>query len=198
MPWNTAGNIKGPKGDPGNAADIAALIHAAASKTPADADELSILDNASSWTLKKFTWGALKSTLQSLFFYRGNIVGLVSQTGGIPTGSIIQSGSNANGNFVRYADGTQECWVDLNFSAAINVADGVLYLSPPVGNWTFPASFSGSLSVVSQVTSTGAFGMYPVSDNISNTAVDGFYLVSSSSRTSAPRKITRVAKGRWF
>lgn len=198
MPWNPAGNIKGPKGDPGNAADIAALIHAAASKTPADADELPIVDSSASWALKKLTWGSLKSTLQSLFFYRGNIVGLVSQTGGIPTGSIIQSGSNANGNFVRYADGTQECWVDISFNSAINAVDGVLYLSPPVAAWTFPASFVGSVSVVSQSTGSGAFGFYPISDFISTTSVDGVYLVSSTSRPSAIRKFTRIAKGRWF
>ncbi|WOC14577.1 hypothetical protein [Pseudochrobactrum sp. MP213Fo] len=40
-------------------------------------------------------------------FRRGNILGNVSQSGGVPTGAVIQSGSNANGDFVRYADGTQ-------------------------------------------------------------------------------------------
>ena len=37
---------------------------------------------------------------------RPDIVGTVSQSGGVPTGAIIQRGSNANGIFVRYADGT--------------------------------------------------------------------------------------------
>ena len=39
----------------------------------------------------------------------GDIVGAVSQSGGTPTGAIIQRGSNANGEFVRFADGTQIC-----------------------------------------------------------------------------------------
>lgn len=42
-------------------------------------------------------------------FHHGNILGPVSQSGGIPTGAIIERGSNANGEYVRFADGTQIC-----------------------------------------------------------------------------------------
>lgn len=38
-----------------------------------------------------------------------NIVGTVSEAAGVPTGAIIESGSNANGQFIRWADGTQIC-----------------------------------------------------------------------------------------
>src|SRR5690606_1891290 len=34
-----------------------------------------------------------------------DIVGAVGQSGGVPTGSVIDSGSNANGEFVKFADG---------------------------------------------------------------------------------------------
>ena len=43
-----------------------------------------------------------------------NILGTVSQTSGVPTGAVIQRGSNANGEFVRFADGTQICYVTGN------------------------------------------------------------------------------------
>ena len=36
----------------------------------------------------------------------GNILGAVSESSGVPTGAIIERGSNANGEFVKYADGT--------------------------------------------------------------------------------------------
>jgi len=39
-----------------------------------------------------------------------SILGTVSQAGGVPTGAIIERGSNANGEYVRFADGTQICW----------------------------------------------------------------------------------------
>jgi hypothetical protein len=42
-------------------------------------------------------------------FHQGNFVGTVSQASGVPTGAIIERGSNANGSFVRFADGTQIC-----------------------------------------------------------------------------------------
>lgn len=38
------------------------------------------------------------------------IVGTVSQSSGVPTGAIVEKGSNANGDYVRFADGTQICW----------------------------------------------------------------------------------------
>ncbi|MDA1378672.1 hypothetical protein PCI56_00920 [Plesiomonas shigelloides subsp. oncorhynchi] len=50
----------------------------------------------------------LQSVLDSKYS-QGNIVGSVSQSGGVPTGAIIQRGSNVNGEFVRFADGTQIC-----------------------------------------------------------------------------------------
>lgn len=51
-----------------DAAALAALIHAAASKTPpVDADELPLADSAASWGLKKLTWANLKATLKTYF-----------------------------------------------------------------------------------------------------------------------------------
>lgn len=37
------------------------------------------------------------------------VVGTVSQSGGTPTGAIIETGTNANGTFVKFADGTMIC-----------------------------------------------------------------------------------------
>ncbi|MFF6557809.1 hypothetical protein ACET39_31575, partial [Pseudomonas aeruginosa] len=51
---------------------------------------------------------ALGST--GALYSRDSILGAVSQTSGIPSGAIIERGANANGDYVRYADGTQICW----------------------------------------------------------------------------------------
>ena len=48
----------------------------------------------------------------SQVFSRNNILGTVSQTSGVPTGAVIERGSNANGEFVRFADGTQICYIN--------------------------------------------------------------------------------------
>ncbi len=43
-------------------------VHAASSKsTPADNDEIGIIDSAGSWVLKKLTWANLKATLKTYF-----------------------------------------------------------------------------------------------------------------------------------
>ena len=41
----------------------------------------------------------------------GNILGTVSQSGGVPTGAIIERGSNANGGYTKFADGTLICLI---------------------------------------------------------------------------------------
>jgi hypothetical protein len=46
----------------------------------------------------------------SRLLHEYNIVGTVSQVNGIPTGAVIESGNNALGVYVRFADGTQICW----------------------------------------------------------------------------------------
>tara|TARA_R110002020_G_scaffold80747_3_gene201213 strand:+ start:16145 stop:17305 length:1161 start_codon:yes stop_codon:yes gene_type:complete len=59
-----------------------------------------------------------------------NIVSTVSQSGGVPTGGVIERGSNGNGDYVRFADGTQIC---TNGNAAITTA---------------PAAFSGTITKI--------------------------------------------------
>jgi len=67
-------------------------------------------DNAESLTAGLLNVARIPATLTPDKAYRrGNILGTVSQSGGVPTGAIIERGSNANGSYVRFADGTQEC-----------------------------------------------------------------------------------------
>lgn len=42
-------------------------------------------------------------------YSRDSILGTVSQSAGIPTGAIIERGSNANGEYTKFADGTLIC-----------------------------------------------------------------------------------------
>ena len=49
------------------------------------------------------------SLLGKQVFSRGNVLGAVSQAGGVPTGAVIEVIANANGTATRWADGTQIC-----------------------------------------------------------------------------------------
>ena len=75
-------------------------------------------------------------------FHTGNTLGTVSQSGGVPTGAIIERGSNANGEYVRFADGTQICSGLLSggLGAAAEHGSSLYYYLKLL---TWPASFSG-------------------------------------------------------
>jgi hypothetical protein len=73
---------------------IDAQTHAATSKTtPVDADEVPITDSASSFSLKKLTWGNLKATLKA--YFDGIYANLSSPAlTGTPTAPTAVSGTN--------------------------------------------------------------------------------------------------------
>lgn len=66
----------------------------------------------------------------------GTLLGVVSESGGTPTGAVIERSSNANGEFVRFADGTQICNMPLTLS----------YLNGGrmTATWTYPAAFAAT------------------------------------------------------
>lgn len=81
-------------------------------------------------------------------FRRGNILGVVSQSGGVPTGALIESDSNDDGFFVRYADGTQICWavVTLVYQAAEELTKTVSFPAAFFsGNRILTATFRGGV-----------------------------------------------------
>ena len=78
----------------------------------------------------------------TLIFGRRSILGAVSQSAGVPTGAVIQRGSNANGEFVRFADGTQisfprvtPIWSssDPAFSGTQSFTHPAAFVAPPTG-----------------------------------------------------------------
>lgn len=129
-------------------------------------------------------------------YHQNNIVGTVSQSGGIPTGAIVQRGSNANGEFVRVADGTQICWLNqtAGFSAPAAYGSG-LYRSAKTVD--YPAAFNSN----SFITGGGW-----ASDN----AAEGWCVLRNSSASSgvlqyftptaspSSREVRATVFGRWF
>ncbi|MBK0329295.1 DUF2793 domain-containing protein [Rhodobacteraceae bacterium F11138] len=59
-------------------------------------------------TLQRFHSGG-SFTGWSMQYGSGNLLGEVAQTGGVPTGAVIERGANTAGEYVRFADGTQIC-----------------------------------------------------------------------------------------
>ena len=84
--------------------------------------------------------GAGKLARAEYAYGPGNLLGTVSKTGGTPTGAVLESGSNANGHYLRLADGTQICWQQMTSSAGGQTL------------WSFPAGFLGGTVPVVQAT----------------------------------------------
>ncbi|GGG77484.1 tail fiber protein [Salipiger pallidus] len=100
------------------------------------AAQLVFKDNASRMFFRAAFGGSYKRWFE--MYHQGSVLGTVSQSDGVPTGALIERGSNANGSYRKYADGSMECWgiVDLAYVNSGQV--GVLQNFPA----PFPASFA--------------------------------------------------------
>ncbi|TVQ05578.1 MAG: DUF2793 domain-containing protein [Roseinatronobacter sp.] len=138
-------------------------------------------------------------------YRRANILGAVSQSGGVPTGAVIERGSTANGVYVRFADGTQICTHTLN--AGDPTAQGAGSFADPYRtgstDWTYPAPFAErpAITAHSTVDSTDAGDRRM----LASTGAATFSAVAavqasrmSGSTGTAACMIDLVAIGRWF
>lgn len=127
-------------------------------------------------------------------YTQASILGTVSQSDSVPTGAIIERGSNANGEYVKFADGTLICTHRIVDNETISSAYFGGYRSAGL-NWTFPVSFSGIDSVISSVGDLDAFGSV-----INNPTVSGLTYVYTAVSTQpvATRSVELLAIGRWY
>jgi len=131
-------------------------------------------------------------------YHTGNILGTVSQSAGVPTGAIIERGSNANGEYVRFADGTQICLKKIPANVAISTAGSSLYWTgEPIPGGQFAASFTEEPSVTMFV--TGNFpSMLQGGEGLTATAFGIFYQYSDAMRPLSSYIYHLRAEGRWY
>ncbi|MBC7163576.1 MAG: DUF2793 domain-containing protein [Roseovarius sp.] len=125
-------------------------------------------------------------------YSRGNILGTVSRSGGVPTGAIIERGSNANGSYTRFADGTQICMFEAP-AVTTTVAAGALFQEGNFFQWTYPASFVAPPRVSGSGGSTSrwlAIGQPSI-------AAAGYRIFSWLSNSN-PGPPQLIAVGHWF
>lgn len=136
------------------------------------------------------------------FYSTQTVLGTVSQSGGVPTGAVIERGANANGEYVRYADGTQVCTRQETVTAAIDQASGGLFVNAADVSVTHAAAFAAgsvpnvSLQVLRPGTTPHDIGAVLTA---ADAATAGFRLTRLHSDATA-RDITCMltAIGRWF
>ncbi|GAB5431297.1 MAG: pyocin knob domain-containing protein [Epibacterium sp.] len=124
-----------------------------------------------------------------------SILGTVSQSGGVPTGAIIERGGNANGEYVRLADGTQICTRQVT-------PDYSLHNSRQ--QYIYPASFSNVPKVWTgySIQGNGNTAAWDASDDLfvfGSLATQQWEVVQrKSGQPSSAVPINLIAIGRWF
>lgn len=121
----------------------------------------------------------------------GNLLGTVSEVSGTPTGAVIERGSTANGDYIRFADGTQICTAALPATDCTN-AEGALF-SSAFATWAFPATFADTPALSG---SGGATARFVGFDAPSTSQVS--YKVLSAASDASTLSPTVTAIGRWF
>ena len=146
------------------------------------------------------------TTLQqggSQAYVRSNIIGTVSQSGGVPTGAIIERGSNSNGEYVKFADGTLMQTVNIGVAG-----DGEATYE---FNWDYPTPFfTGStipltLNILSNSFAGGNLGdgRYRIESYTAtsrNSLTTAFFKFTAGTATAVEfsTTLTVAARGRWY
>ncbi|MBV4477848.1 phage tail protein [Pseudomonas botevensis] len=108
--------------------------------------------------------------------------------------NVVESGSNVNGTWVRFADGTQICWYVTGATTA-TTATGSGWNSAP-STWTYPAAFApGTDPVVTGAVNTGG-GVIGLAAAPTVTAVSWIRVAFYSDSTGRASRL--MAVGRWF
>ena len=130
-----------------------------------------------------------------------DILGAVSQLAGVPTGAIIERGSNANGDYIRWADGTQICHYRGSIAPGVtvqnlNTSGG--YRSAQVAH-IFPAGFAATPVVLGDISNSASGVRIAFSANVNSPSSCYFVLTSLGSFTTTETHLYGyVAIGRWF
>jgi hypothetical protein len=124
-----------------------------------------------------------------------DIVGSVSQSGGIPTGAIVERGSNANGEYVRFADGTQICTYNAVFPITTSPVGSIHRDTTGVGVWSYPASFAAAPAVSASAASNAAWTGVGAA---SASQVNSVPVFAPAALSGSSIRIYFMAIGRWF
>lgn len=126
-------------------------------------------------------------------------VGTVSQSSGVPTGAIIERGTFAGGEYVKYSDGTMMQWGRLSISnKAVTSAAGVLFQSAAVDTINYGPAFVGNPSPSALfLYSSGGARPWPVLTS-STATYASFVLQCGSSVSAMAGDYVWQVMGRWF
>ena len=122
-----------------------------------------------------------------------NILGSVSNAGGVPTGAIIERGSNANGEYIKFADGTVIAWAVSSPVVTSAPTDGVNSANI---TWTYPVEVMTPV-LLAAVSAPGRVMWSPGHQTISS-AAGSIYISSMTPFSGLTVACRRMVVGRWY
>ncbi|WP_225694446.1 phage tail protein [Pseudomonas savastanoi] len=126
-------------------------------------------------------------------------VGAVGQSGGVPTGAIIERGSNSNGEYTRYADGTQICAFKIRTIKTLSNSTGPLFFASAEPARQFPMAFINPPSIgITGALESGEGWFAGTGLVTSSTSWPAGYVFSQITRTAQQVAVEYIAIGRWF
>lgn len=138
-------------------------------------------------------------------YSKTNILGAVSQTGGVPTGAIIETGTNVNGTttraYTKWADGTLHCTAQTSYAGiTTNTASGALFAAAAAPTLDYLAPFTRLDSNNQWFVGNGIALFSPASGFSSTTTWAALAPMSlfNTGATTYPAIHYREAWGRWF
>lgn len=129
---------------------------------------------------------------------RTSILGTVSQIGGLPTGAIIETGSNGNGTYTKFADGTMICSQHAEFTNQTFGTRGGIGVSTG-WSWTFPTPFIAAPRVfVTGVAPSNLDGPYWGAPYVIGNSSATIAMMAPAAASNVSLGTDRMAIGRWF
>ena len=125
-------------------------------------------------------------------FTTANVVGTVSEDAGTPTGAVIERGSTATGDYLRFADGTQIC-TRIETLAVVTTPLGALHRDAALADWSFPAAFAAPPVMALSCTSPALWA-----DAGAVTATAAGRVIWAAQATTGSHIVHAQATGRWF
>ena len=124
----------------------------------------------------------------------GNLLGPVGQSAGLPTGAVIERGANADGDYVRFADGTQIC----RQTRTLDIPDtalGALFAGASETAWSYPVAFLTGTQPTLTASATTAASTW-IATRAGDETTGHLRAMAALSAATAP-EVTVTAIGRW-
>ena len=113
--------------------------------------------------------------------------------------AVAETGSNANGAYTRFADGTQVAWASLvDTASAWSTASGGLYTRSTALVWTYPAAFASAPVVIPGAVRNAVAAMGCGNGSPGLTTVDLVPWSAASLAGATTKSVTAIAAGRWL